>query len=373
MTRSVSFITAAAAVIIVFLAAGTCWAKLIIARSSDHFLPAASLPALAIAIAQGAEAVHLSLAMSADNQIIILGDTALNEITNAAELFPDRIRKDGSYHVVDFTLEELRQLSLANAPLRPDTDRSELVPLPHIGISTLGDAFNLIKVMQHNLGRRVEIIAEIKKSWQYKHENRDISRVVIDICRQHGYTTRDSGLTLASYDPEELQRIHAELFAESAVDLNLFQLIEDNSGEQTQRFERGRWLHYNYDWLYTKFGLKAVSAYADMISLKPDFLVSASGDLLHQEYIEDAHILGLKIIVDSVDHLAQSPPAFSESFESFIEFCLYTAGADGLITQNERSIREFIRKRSAEDGRGNKNKTTIELLLENVKRQQQNQ
>ena len=373
MARSVSFITAAAAVIILFIAAGTCWAKLIIARGSDHFLPAASLPALAITIAQGAEIVHLNLAMSADNQIIILGDTALNQITNAAELFPDRIRKDGSYHVLDFTLEELQQLSLAKAPLIPDTDRSDLVPLPHIGISTLGDAFNLIKVMQHNLGRRVEIIAEIKKSWQYKHENRDISRAVLDICSQHGYTTQESGLTLASYDPEELQRIHDELFAESAVDLNLFQLIEDNSGEQTQRFERGRWLHYNYDWLYTKFGLKAVSAYADMISLKPDFLASESGDLLHQEYIEDAHILGLKIIIDPVDHLAESPPAFSESFESFIEFCLFTAGADGLITQKERSMREFIKKRSAEGSQWNKNKTTIELLLENVKRQQQNQ
>jgi glycerophosphoryl diester phosphodiesterase len=362
-----------ASVIIVFFAAGQCWAKMVIAKSSDHFLPGASLPALAITIAQGAEFVHLNLAMSADNQIIILGDTVLNEITNAAELFPDRSRKDGSYHVMDFTLEELQQLSLARTPgITPGTAPSDLVPLPQIRIATLNDALDLIKMMQHNLSRRIEIIAEIKKSWQYKHENRDISRAVIDICRQHGYTTDDSGLSIASYDPEELQRIHDELFAESAVDLKIFQLIEENSGVETQRFERGRWLHYNYDWLYTKFGIKAASAYADMISLRPDFLVSETGDLLHQEYVEDAHILGLKIIIHPIDYLAESLPAFSANLESFLEFCLFTAGADGLITEKDLAMREFIKKQSPEGSHGKEIKTTIELLLENLKREQQN-
>lgn len=346
---------------------------MVIAKSSDHFLPSASLPALAITIAQGAEIVHLTLAMSADNQIIILGDTVLNEITNAAELFPDRSRKDGSYQVMDFTLEELQRLSLAPTPeITPDTAPSDLAPLPQIRITTLNDALDLVKMMQHNLGRRIEIIAEIKKSWQYKHENRDISRAVIDICRQHGYTTGDSGLSIASYDPEELQRIHDELFAESAVDLKIFQLIEENSGVETQRFERGRWLHYNYDWLYTKFGVKAVSAYADMISLRPDFLVSGTGDLLHQEYVEDAHILGLKIIIHPIDYLAESLPAFSANLESYLEFCLFTAGADGLITEKDLTMREFIKKQSPQGSHDKEIKTTIELLLENIKRQQQN-
>lgn len=346
---------------------------MVIAKSSDHFLPSASLPALAITIAQGAEIVHLTLAMSADNQIIILGDTVLNEITNAAELFPDRSRKDGSYQVMDFTLEELQRLSLAPTPeITPDTAPSDLAPLPQIRITTLNDALDLVKMMQHNLGRRIEIIAEIKKSWQYKHENRDISRAVIDICRQHGYTTGDSGLSIASYDPEELQRIHDELFAESAVDLKIFQLIEENSGVETQRFERGRWLHYNYDWLYTKFGVKAVSAYADMISLRPDFLVSGTGDLLHQEYVEDAHILGLKIIIHPIDYLAESLPAFSANLESYLEFCLFTAGADGLITEKDLTMREFMKKQSPQGSHDKEIKTTIELLLENIKRQQQN-
>ena len=374
--RSVSFITAVVTSFVILIAAsGQCWAKMVIARSSDQFLPGSSLPALAITIAQGAEIVHLSLAMSSDNQVIILGDTVINEITNAAELFPEKVRQDGSYLVMDFTLEELQQLSLVNAPQMTsytDTLRTGITPLPQIRIATLNDAFNLIKTMQHNLGRRIEIIVEIKKSWHYLHENKDISKAVIDTCRQHDYTTRDSGLSIASYDPEELQRIHDELFAEAGLDLKIFQLIEENSGKETQHFELGRWVNYNYDWLYTKFGLKAVSAYADMISLSHDFLISDTGDLLHQEYVEDAHILGLKIIVNPVDQMAESLPDFATSFESFLELCLFTAGTDGLITEKDMFIREFMENQLPDNSSGKKNKTTIELLLENVKRQQQN-
>ncbi len=374
--RTVSFITAVVTSFLIFLAAsGQCWAKMVIARSNDHFLSGSSLPALAITIAQGAEIVHLNLAMSADNQVIILSDTVINEITNAAELFPDKVRQDGSYLVMDFTLEELQQLSLVNSPQvtsSTETPRADLTPLPQIRIATLSDALNLIKTMQNNLGRRIEIIGEIKKSWQYLHENRDISKAVIDTCRQHGYATHDSGLYIASYDPEELQRIHDELFAEAGVDLKIFQLIEENSGKETQHFELGRWLNYNYDWLYTKFGLKAVSAYADMISLSHDFLISDTGDLLHQEYVEDAHILGLKIIVNPVDQVADELPDFATSFESFLELCLFTAGTDGLITERDVFMREFMENQLPDNSSGKKNKTTIELLLENVKRQQQN-
>lgn len=358
--------TISAALIFITITVGQGWAKMIIARSSSHYLPGSSLPALAITISQGAESVYLKLAMSADDQVILLEDTAIKDITNAAELFPEKIREDGSYHVMDFTLDELQQLSLfTNAP-------ADLSPPPQIGISTLGEALDLVRTMQYSLGRKIEIIAEIKKGWQYQHENRDISMAVIDICRHYGYTTSDSGFIIASYDPEELQRIHEELFDRAEIDLKILQLTEDKSGTQTRRFERGRWLPYDYDWLYTKFGLKAASAYTDMISMMPDFLVSKSGDLLNQQYIEDAHILGMTVIVQSIDQYAESPPDFSTSFESLVELYLFTAGADGMITTKDALIREMLENRSAENSSRGKNKTAIELLLENLKNQQPN-
>ena len=366
MRSNTFFRTIAAAVIFAVIPVGQGWAKMIIARSSNHFLPGSSLPALAITISQGAESVYLKLAMSADDQVILLEDTSIKDTTNVAEVFPEKIREDGSYQVMDFTLDELQQLSLFHhAP-------ADLSPAPQVAISTLGEALDLVRTMQHSLGRKIKIIGEIKKGWQYQHENRDISRAVIDICRQYGYTTSDSGFIIASYDPEELQRIHEELFEQAEIDLKILQLTEKKSGTETRRFERGRWLPYDYDWLYTKFGLKAASAYADMISLLPDFLVSESGDLLNQQYIEDAHILSMTVIIQSIDQYADSLPDFATSFESLAGLYLFTAGADGLVTTKDALIRKSLENPPAENGSPEKNKTTIELLLENLKNQQPN-
>ncbi|MEE4166937.1 MAG: glycerophosphodiester phosphodiesterase family protein [Desulfocapsaceae bacterium] len=365
MKRNAFINVIAAAAVIVAATTGQGWAKMIFARNSDHFLPASSLPALAITISQGAENVYLSLAMSADNQVILLEDTVIDELTNAAEVFPEKAREDGSYHILDFTRDELQQLSLLSSV------PTALSPAPRIGITTLEEALSLIRVMQDNLGRKIGIIGEIKNSWHYLHENRDISRAVIDICRRHGYTDGDSGFIIASYDPEELQRIQEELFDQAEIDLKILQLTEPNSGTQTRRFERGRWLPYNYDWLYTKFGLKAASTYTDIISLSPDFLVSETGDLLNQQYIEDAHILGMSVVVSSIDQYAGSLPSFSTSFKSLVDLYLFTAGADGLITEQDQLIRGFLESPSPENSSEEHDKTTIELLLENLKKQQQ--
>lgn len=344
---------------------------MVISTSSNRYLPEDSLSALAISIAQGAEAVHIKLTMSADMQIVVLGDTLVNDNTNAVEVYPEKIRKDGSLHVMDLTLQELQQLSLTSDQESPPA-QTGVVPSPRPGIrlTTLPDALGLIKTMESRLGRRIEIIAEIKKNWQYLHNNLDISRAVVQLCSQLGYTTKDSGLHIASYDSEELQRIHDQLFVEAGVDLSLLQLTENNSGQETMRFERGRWTHYNYDWLFTKFGLKAVSGYADMISLAPGFVISETGDLLHQEYIEDAHLLGLKIIISHIDQLAEASPDFESRFEVLLDSYLFTTGVDGIFTGNDQPARNFIEKK-LQDSSGKQHKTTIELLLENVKRQQQ--
>ena len=359
--------TIAAAVLMVAITVSQGWAKMIIAQSSSRFLPGSSLPALAITVSAGAESVYLKLAMTADNQVVVLEDTAINEITNAAEIFPGKIRPDGSYHVMDFTLDELHQLSLFR------DDSSGLFPSPKIGISTLDEALDVVRAMQHNLGRRIEVIGEIKKSWQYRHEDRDISRTVVDICRQYGYTAADSGFIIASYDPEELQRIHEELFSQAKVDLKILQLVEGNNGTETRRFELGKWLPYNYDWLYTKFGLKAASSYADMVALMPGYLVSESGDLLNQQYIEDAHLLGINVILQSIDHFAEPLPAFAASFESLVDLYLFTTGADGMITAKDQLVRGILANRSKENSSSEGTaKTTIEILLENLKKQQNN-
>ena len=363
-------LTAATTAILCLIGSATCWSKLVISGNNDQFLPAESLPALAITIAGGSETIHLSLAMTGDYQVVLLRDTILDDITNVASIFPDKGRADGRFHVMDFTLAELQQLSLRTAEPIQSPSAAATPPFPGIAIATLEEALGVIKTMEFNRGSSIGIVAEIKKSWQYLHEQKDISKTVIDLFQQFGYSSQTSNLILASYDPEELKRIHDSLMPAAGIDLKLLQLTEDNTGQQTQRFELGRWQPYSYDWIFTKFGIKAVSGYADMIAIKPEFLVSPTGDLLRQDYVEDIHILGMQIIVNPFDPLTESYLLETSSVESLAETLLFTAGADGLITHLDQEIRDFLNRRTNQDP--TQRKTTIELLLENVKKQQNN-
>ena len=364
----VSWLKGAVIALSIFLLAEPCFSKLVITTIDDQFLPGDSIAALAISLAQGAENVHLSLVMTADDRVVVLRDSDLNDFTNVSELFPGKMREDGSFHVLDFTLEELKTLSLINQNHLLSTATS--FPTPEIPIATLEQALGLIKTMESSLNTSIGVVAEVKKSWQFLHEEKDISSNVISIFKDYGYVNTDDRLILASYDPEELQRIHDTLLPAAGIDAQLLQLTEENSGQQTKRLERNRWIPYNYEWLFTKFGLKAVSGYADFIGISPSFLQDMNGDLLHQEYVEDVHILGMKLLVYHAGMRETSHPDLSSSFHLLLETLLFTAGADGFITSDDVLVREFFQKRSSTNQSGKK--TTIELLLENVKKQQTN-
>ena len=48
--------------------------------------------------------------MTKDNELVVLHDHYLDRVTDVAERFPDRARKDGRYYAIDFTLAEIKSL-----------------------------------------------------------------------------------------------------------------------------------------------------------------------------------------------------------------------------------------------------------------------
>ena len=79
--------------------------KVVIAhRGASGYLPEHTLPAKAMAHAQGADYLEQDLVMTKDNELVVLHDHYLDRVTDVAERFPDRARKDGRYYAIDFTL-----------------------------------------------------------------------------------------------------------------------------------------------------------------------------------------------------------------------------------------------------------------------------
>ena len=83
--------------------------KIVIAhRGASGYLPEHTLPAKAMAYAQGADYLEQDLVMTKDDHLVVLHDHYLDRVTDVADRFPDRARKDGRYYAIDFTLDEIR-------------------------------------------------------------------------------------------------------------------------------------------------------------------------------------------------------------------------------------------------------------------------
>ncbi|SPW21163.1 Glycerophosphoryl diester phosphodiesterase precursor [Cronobacter sakazakii] len=66
-----------------------------------------------MAYAQGADYLEQDLVMTKDDQLVVLHDHYLDRVTDVAERFPDRARKDGRYYAIDFTLAEIKSLKFS--------------------------------------------------------------------------------------------------------------------------------------------------------------------------------------------------------------------------------------------------------------------
>ena len=343
--------------------------KIIIAEKSSYNLPGNSLPGIAASIAEGVELLRLSAVMTGDQKVILLDSPTLNRLTGVPELFPDRVAEDGFYYPVDFSYEDIQQLfqrqeSLPEKVAVPDTDSSCFFTIP-----LLSDALKLIKTMAAGTNTRPGVVLEIKQNWRYLREGKDLSSEALALMARHGFVDKADGF-VATHDPEELKRIHDEIMPALGMSLRTLQLIDSDTGRETMRFERGKWQPYNYDWLFTKFGLKSLSSYADAIAFPPETAITPEGQFLLSKYFEDAHLLGLQLLAFPFDQFATPLPAFSESLADLAAFCLFEAGFDGLFTGNDRMLREHLAQHLAEiEQQSQHQKTPIEILLEKAKKE----
>ncbi len=76
-------------------------------RGASGYLPEHSMAGKAMAYAMGVNYIEQDLVMTKDNQLVVLHDHYLDRVTNVAEVYPNRKRKDGRYYVIDFTPGEI--------------------------------------------------------------------------------------------------------------------------------------------------------------------------------------------------------------------------------------------------------------------------
>lgn len=341
----VLLLTALLTVPAVFAQAGE---KVVIAhRAASGYLMEHNLPSVTLAVAMGSDYIEQDLVMTKDDQVIVLHDPTLERVTNVAEIFPGRSREDGKFYALDFTLAEIKQLSLkepyANSGRFPDNNKNLKLSVP-----TFKEELELIRGLEKTMRKDIGIYPEIKQPWLHRKEGKDISTTVLKILGEYGYKNKEDKIFLQCFDPDELKRIHDELLPAMQMEMKLIQLIDDNNGLETKILQWGEWINYNYDWISSKSGLRTLSAYISGIGMDKSMLVDEAGNLLRPELVSDAHSLGMVVHPFTFRREKESLPRYAATFEDLLEFFYFKVGVDGVFTDHCGDAVLFLQNRPPE-------------------------
>lgn len=197
-------------------------------RGACGYLPEHTLPAKALAYGMNADFIEQDLVLTKDDVPIVIHDIHLDTVTDVAEKFPDRIRKDGRFYAIDFTFEEIKGLKVSE---RFDAnDKSPVFknrfPLwkSRFSLNSFQEELEMIQGLNHSTGKNIGIYPEIKDPAWHRSEGKDISTIVLKILAEYGYKQASDRVFLQCFDSEELKRIKNELKCE----LKLIQLLEED-------------------------------------------------------------------------------------------------------------------------------------------------
>ena len=189
--------------------------KIVIAhRGASGYLPEHTLEAYAMAYAMGADFIETDLALTKDGVFVCIHDIYLEYTTNVEEVFPDRARKDRHWYVVDFSLDEIKQLSvhertrannIAYFPSRfpPSFSKFE--------VPTFTEMIELIQGLNKSTGRNVGIYPEIKKPGWHTQQGFSMEEALLEILNRYGYKGSDMKIFVQCFEAESLKKLRFEL------------------------------------------------------------------------------------------------------------------------------------------------------------------
>lgn len=301
--------------------------KIVIAhRGASGYVPEHTIASKAMAYAMGADYLEQDLVMTKDDHVVVLHDHHLDQVTNVQEVYPARKREDGRYYVIDFTLAEIRQLTVSERYyINGDSKKAVFQDRFPLGksrfyVHTFEEEIELVQGLNKSTGKNVGIYPEIKSPQFHLDEGKDISKKVIQTLQRYGYDKKSDKAFLQTFDYTDLKRIKTTLFPELGVDVNLVQLM-GNSKE--------------YQWMTSADGMATVAQFADGIGPDMSMIVGPKSKLgapQITELVDHAHRNKLVVHPYTFRADAIALPSYVEDFDQLLDLFFNTVGIDGVFT-----------------------------------------
>lgn len=302
-------------------------------RGASGYLPEHTTEGVVLAHAMLADYIEQDVVLSKDGIPVVFHDLILDDLTNAASIFPDRQRPDGRWHVMDFTLDELRTLTVTErrSPSRPWKDRGNRFPLESgsFRISTLAEHLQLIHGLNKTRPNQAGVYVEFKGPAEHRAAGLDISKAILEVLTHYGYDSADDRIYLQCFDEAEVRRLRKEL----KTPLLIIQLLSQPADAAN---------------------LKAIAEVADGIGVPLSHVVTgknADGTPQLTELVRDAHANALQVHVWTFR--TDALPGFAGSAAEYLEWLVATAGVDGIFADQPDVVVDWRTARREQVNGGN--------------------
>lgn len=301
-------------------------------RGASGYLPEHTLAAKAMAHAQGADFLEQDLVITRDDVPIVLHDIHLDTVTDVAARFPGRSRSDGRWYALDFTLADIRTLTVSER-FDPRTKQAVFPNRfpPFTGrfeIPTLVEELKFIRGLNRSTGRVAGIYPEIKQPAFHHTAGKDITAIVLRVLNDFGYTEAAHPCFLQCFDATELRRVRNDFHSR----LRLIQLLE-----------REDWLSPATPDEAQLRELREIASYAQGIGPPVAAALGLTDEpaASNPRLVRNAHAAGLQ--VHPWTYRADALPAGVTSFEE-LHLLSHQAGVDGLFTDFPDRSRAIMAK-----------------------------
>ncbi len=314
--------------------------KIVIAhRGASGYLPEHTLAAKSMAYAMGADYIEQDVVMTSDDQLIVLHDITLDRTTDVSEKFPDRIRDDGRFYAIDFTLAEIRHLQasegfeIENGEKKQGYASRFPMGASTFSVPTLAEEIELIQGLNKSTGKNIGIYPEVKSPEFHREAGKDISTAVVKMLKSYGYTSKQDKVFLQTFSFEELKIISEEILPAEGIDLNLVQLIGGAS---------------SYPWMFEEDGMERLSAHADGVGPEKGLVVSRDSrksNIGVTDFVARAHAAGMQVHPYTYRLDPGQVPSYADSFEDLLEIHYFRADVDGVFTDFPDRAVDFLRSK----------------------------
>jgi len=312
------------------------WAKpLVIAhRGASGYLPEHTTEALVMAYMQEADYIEQDLVLSKDGELVVLHDIHLDTSTNVAEMFPNRKRKDNRYYAIDFTLKELKTLTVKeriNLKTGKQVFPNRYQQTGDFKISTLQEHISLILELNRQLGKSVGLYIEIKAPEWHLEQGQDIAKALVSALDKAQLNQKDAPVYVQCFDFNHTKRLKNEL----GLKTKLVQLIAENSWGESST---------DYDFLQSKQGLEQIKAVADGIGpWIPQLVKFNKKGYKIKKFAKSANDAGL--VIHPYTFRNDALPKGIKNSEQLLDILFKELKVDGVFTDFTDTVYQYLNKR----------------------------